>query len=110
MIAVLAWWPMRRSLGIWALSLLVVLPMGWLVATTPFEAGGRGVLLVGGAVLTAGAVLRFAWQSHFGGRLLPNRCKTCGQGMSRARPGELRPPAGAPAAPRWRCRHCGRLA
>ncbi len=92
------------------MSLLVMLPVGWLVATTSLEAGGRGVLLAGGAVATAGAVLHFAWQSHLVGRLLPNRCKTCGHGMSRTRPGELRPPEGAPAAPRWRCRHCGRLA
>lgn len=102
---------MRRNFGIWILSALLFLPFGWLVATTDFAGGGRGLLLVGGALVTAAVVLRLAWRAHRAGTLLPNRCRTCDHPMVHARPSQLRPPEGKepPRRGLWCCRRCGRL-
>lgn len=103
---------MRRSYGIFVLLTLILAPFAWLVATTPMAGRRGGIILAGGLIISA-ALISYAWRSHKQGKLLPNRCSTCGTGMTRLAPGELRPPPGAvkqAASLRWRCRHCGRLA
>ena len=102
---------MRRSVGIWVVSVLLVLPLLWLWWTTQFETTRDVVLLTGGAA-TAAMVLYATWNGHLRGRILPHRCRTCEHPMARITPGELRPPQtdGPPQAePRWRCRACGRM-
>ncbi len=105
---------MKRQPGIWILSVLLLLPILWLTLSTDVAGGGRASLLFAGALLSAGAVLSFAWRAHARGALLPHHCATCEHPMARLRPGEVRPPRGSSVdrgapMPRWRCRHCGRL-
>ncbi len=103
---------MKRSVLIYVLSLLMAAPLAWLVLTTPLGAEPTGWVLLSGALITGGALIRLAWQMHRAGRLLPNRCVTCDHPLVLSRPGELRPPSSVAAADvrMWRCRHCGRLA
>ena len=103
---------MQRTVGIYILSVLVVLPWVWLLSTANLGSGARSMVTVGGGLLMTAFLVGYAWRSHFRGKLLPNLCKTCGHGMVRFRPGEVKPPKGFDAAevPKWRCPHCGRLA
>jgi hypothetical protein len=103
---------MKRNPGIWLLTALAMLPLAWVASTMPIAAGGRAMVLFGGALVTEVALLNLAWRAHRAGTLAPNRCRTCDNAMVHTRPGEIRPPSGAaPArAIAWRCRHCGRLA
>ena len=102
---------MKRNPWIWVLTLAVLTPFAWLLATTTMGEGATGSAFVAGACLTGAGVVALIWRSHHRGVLLPNGCRTCGNGMRRVRPGELRPPASAKgkALPQWRCVRCGRM-
>lgn len=102
---------MKRTAGIWALSVALLLPLAWLGASTPLGEGGRSLFAFGGALASAVVFLAVAWRAHLRGAFLPNRCLTCDRPMARVLPGEIRPPSGAGPVtpPTWRCRHCGRL-
>lgn len=104
---------MQRTYGIYVVSILLVLPAAWILATVDFGQGSDAAVLMSLVGVTAGGLIYYLWRSHRRGKLLPNRCLTCGRGVQRIKPGEIKPPPGAEetaAQLRWRCSHCGRLA
>lgn len=103
---------MRRSVGIWLLAALGLVPFVWIVATSSFtDAPVAAALTLLICLASYGLLLRGVLHAHRRGRFLPHTCLTCGSPMAAIDPGRLRPPAGAREGrlPRWRCRKCGRL-
>jgi len=102
---------MKRNPAIWALTSLIFLPFVWLIWTAPQEMTLRSLGFALGALVTAVAMVVFAWKAQRAGRLVPHRCLTCDRPIRLIVPGELRPPSGSSAQvhQRWRCTYCGRL-
>lgn len=102
---------MKRNPLVWMASLLIFVPLAWLLWSAPAEMGTGDIVMSGGALLTALALQSLLWRGQAQGRWLAHRCITCGRAMRKILPGELRPPPGLNPSepPTWRCSHCGRL-
>ena len=102
---------MKRNPMVWMVSLLIFVPLAWLLWSAPTELAPSDIAMSGGALVTALALLSLLWRGQAQGRWLAHQCVTCGRAMRKILPGELRPPPGQKAKkpPTWRCSHCGRL-
>ena len=102
---------MKRNPMVWMASLLIFVPLAWLLWSAPAEMTPSDIAMSAGALVTALALLSLLWRGQAQGRWLAHRCVTCDRAMRKILPGELRPPPGQSASkpPTWRCSQCGRL-